>query len=82
MSQSINKFIKEANNNINYLSQLKNEVKVQKISSTSDMYFQYVYDIQFGIEYHIKYKRIITKKLKHFLMVNYSIQELPKNKMM
>ena len=81
MSQSINKFIKEANNNINYLSQLKNEVKVKKISYASDMYFLQSLPIS-EKDYNIKYKRIITKKLKHFLMVNYSIQELPKNKMM
>ena len=81
MNQSINKFIKEAKNGINYLSQLKNEVKVKKISSTSDMYFKYFPRIS-GIEYHIKYKRIITKKLKHFIMVNYFIQVTPKKKIM
>ena len=82
MNQSINKFIKEAKNDINYLSQLKNEVKVKKISSTSDMYFKYLYTRTSGIEYHKKYKRIITKKLKHFIMVNYYIPVTPNYKIM
>ena len=54
MNQSINKFIKEAKNKINYLSQLKNKVKIQKISYFSGRYF----------------KTIITKKLKQFKTIS------------
>jgi len=58
MNKSNNKLIKKSNNNINFFIKLKNEVKLHKILYFSGKYFKELYDA--------KYKRIVTKKLKHF----------------
>jgi len=79
MNKSNDKLIKKSNNNINFLIKLKCEVNIHKISYISDRYFQYSPYRTSGLEYHIKYKRIITKKLKHFKIFDF-IPIILKNK--
>jgi len=73
----LNKYTK---NNINYLIKLKNEIKINKISHTSNIYCEYEYFCLNDLDFNGTHTKIIIKRYKYFKEFKFAPAMLNKNK--